>query len=486
VADESSAPEAAPAPEESKSTEQLAQENAELTSEIERLRAENSVATKLKRRRIRRFFVGFLVVLASISVLATTVSYWVHQTVFDTDKFVALVAPVIADRQVTDVMGTYLTQQTFGALDVQHRVETGLEALAGLLPPGIPGADQIKGLAAPIVAATQTAVRQRVNSFLHSPRFQSLWNDLLRRAHTKAIALVRGDLSQTPNLQISGETVYLNTIPIIAQVLRSLVEGGLGLVGLNVTIPQISPAELPQEAIAKLSSVLGVTLPQNFGQIPVMSTDKLHQVQQAATTFDRLIWALFLLAIVLIVLAIVLSLNRRRTLLQLGIGVTAAFLVAGAAIRIIKNKVVDAITDPSARNAARDVIGTVLNDLRTTGLVVLILAIVLGVAAYLWGRPGWLMALIGRVRRATAEGPDGSEVERLADRRFDWLAVGGAAVAVALLILVGVGLWSVVVLGALLGLWLWGLVALRNRARARRASGPDMPSDVGQTTGTQA
>jgi hypothetical protein len=466
------------------SAEELAEENAELTSELERLRTETSGVTRAKRRRIRRFLVGLLVVLASISVLASTVAYWVHQTVFDTDKFVALVAPVVADRQVTDVLGSYLTEETFQALDVKSRVETGLQALAGLLPPGIPGADQVKGLAAPIVTATQDAVRKRVNSFLHSPTFQALWTQLLTAAHTKTIALLRGDLTQTPNLRVSGDTVYLNTVPIIARVLRSLVEGGLGLVGLNISIPEISAEELPQSAIGKLSSVLGVTLPDNFGQVPVMTTEKLHQLQQTTKTLDRLVWALFLLAIVLIVAAIVLSLKRRRTVLQLGIGVVVALLVAGAAIRIIKNKIVESIADPSARNAARDVVGKVLGDLRTTGLVVLIVAVVIGVVAYLWGRPRWLTALIDRVRRAAAPGPGGSEMARFADRRFDWLAAGGAGVAILVLILVGVGLWSVVVLGALYGLWLWGLTTLRRQARAL-GEGPE-PAEHDEEQATPA
>jgi hypothetical protein len=299
------------------------------------------------------------------------------------------------------------------------------------------------------------------------------------------VALLRGDLSQTPNVQVSADTVYLNTVPVLAEVLRSLVEGGPGLVGLNVTIPQISANDLPQAAIAKLSSALGKSLPENFGQIPIMTTQKLHQLQSATRRFDQLVWALFGLAAVLMVAALVLSLNRRRTVLQLAIGIAIALLVAGAAIRLIKNKVVEAIDKQQAREAAGDVLDKVLRDLRTVGLVVLILAMVIGVIAYLWGRPRWLMALIGRVRRATAQGPDGSEVERLADRRFDWLAVGGAAVAVLLLILVGVNLWSVVIIGALYGFWLWGLVRLRRRAQARKAGGPDLPADIGgQTAGT--
>ena len=444
----------------------LAEENAELREEVDHLKTEGSVETKARRRRIRKLLVVVLVVLTSLSTLASTVGVWVHRTVFDTDRFVTLMEPLASDPQVTSELGTYLTNQIFVAVDVQGKVEGALEAIAGALPPGIPVVGQIPVLAGPITAAAQNAVRQRVTEFLDSPAFQQLWSDLLRAAHPKVVALLRGDYSATPNVQLSGDTVYLNAVPVVAGVLRTLVEKGLGVVGLNVTIPQISASDVPQAAIDKLKSALGVDLPANFGQIPIMSAEKLHSAQQAVKTFDRLMWALVALTIVLIALSLGLSLNRRRTLVQLAIGVAVALLVAAATIRFIRNKVVETITDPGARGAARDAIVTVLHSLRTTGLVVFYSAIIIGVIAYLAGRPRWLVALTTRVRAATAQGPEGSRLERLVERRFDWFAIGGAAVATILLFVVGFGIISVIVLGALYGLWFWGIAALRERARA--------------------
>jgi hypothetical protein len=160
-------------------------------------------------------------------------------------------------------------------------------------------------------------------------------------------------------------------------------------------------------------------------------------------------------------------LNRRRTLIQLAIGVTIALLVAGATIRLIRDQVVNSITNPGARGAAKDAIVTVLHSLRTTGAFVLVAAILVGLIAYLAGRPRWLMALVARIRAATAAGSNGSEVERIAAKRFDLLVVVGAALAAVLLFLVGFGWVSVIVIGALFGLWFWGLTVLRGRAQAR-------------------
>jgi hypothetical protein len=449
------------------STEALAEQKAALEAEVERLRAEQAAAAKPKRRRLRKVAVGVLVVLTSISVLASTVGIWVHQTAFNTGKFVALMEPLAHDPQVQAQLGTYVTTQIFQAVDLQDKVHGALEAIVSALPPGTPAVSQLPVLAGPITAGAENAVRQRVTTYLRSAAFADLWSRILTTAHPKIVALLKGDYSATPNVQISGDTVYLNAVPVVAEILRSLVEKGLSLVGLNVTIPQISPQDVPQAAIDKLQSVLGVSLPANFGQIPIMSTANLHAAQQAVRTFDLLVWGLIALTIVPLVATLVLSLNRRRTLIQLAIGVTIALLVAGATIRLIRDQVVNSITNPGARGAAKDAIVTVLHSLRTTGAFVLVAAILVGLIAYLAGRPRWLMALVARIRAATAAGSNGSEVERIAAKRFDLLVVVGAALAAVLLFLVGFGWVSVIVIGALFGLWFWGLTVLRGRAQAR-------------------
>ena len=132
-----------------------------------------------------------------------------------------------------------------------------------------------------------------------------------------------------------------------------------------------------------------------------MSEAQLVSVQDSVKMFDRLVIVLILVTLIFFVLSIVLSLNRRRTLIELGLGVAAAFLIARAATRRLEQMIVDSITDPTTRGAAKAGISTVLGNLRTIGVWVLVIGIIVAVAAYLVGRPKWFMRVIAWVRASS-------------------------------------------------------------------------------------
>ena len=102
------------------------------------------------------------------------------------------------------------------------------------------------------------------------------------------------------------------------------------LTGKQVTLPTITSAEPPQQAVNKLSKALGVQLPSNFGQITLVKSDKLATVQRLVKAFDRLTLVLPLVTIALLALTLWLSVNRRRTVLQLAVGVSLLMIVEGA------------------------------------------------------------------------------------------------------------------------------------------------------------
>jgi hypothetical protein len=79
--------------------------------------------------------------------------------------------------------------------------------------------------------------------------------------------------------------------------------------------------------VTKLSKALGVTLPSDFGQITLVKSSDLAAVQQGVKAFDRLTLVLPLITILLIALSLWLSVNRRRTVLQLAVGVCLLMIV---------------------------------------------------------------------------------------------------------------------------------------------------------------
>jgi H+/Cl- antiporter ClcA len=92
-----------------------------------------------------------------------------------------------------------------------------------------------------------------------------------------------------------------------------------------------------------------------------------------------------------------------------------------------------------------------------------VVAIVISIVAYLAGRPAWITAAGRRWTQLTAATPEGSELDRWIDARFDLLRLAGIAVALATVFLIGLELLPVLVIGALLGLYLWAITAARQR-----------------------
>jgi hypothetical protein len=429
-------------------------ENARLKDELEAAQAK--AHANRWTLRARRVLVGLLVVLSCLGVVAGVVSWWTHETLLKTDRFMAVVGPLGQDPAVQQMIADKATEQIFTGLQVESRVKDALPDKLGIL-------------AAPISKAVRDFTQARMEKFTQSEEFQTLWTKGIGTAHQGAVRLIR---DEAPNVSVVNGEVRLNLMPFIAKGLEQVAQGAADLFGLNVDIqlPEIAANEDPSAARLLLQQRLGLSLPDDFGTIPLMSESQLTSVQTSVKMFDRLVVALILFTLIFFVLSIVLSLNRRRTLIELGLGIAAAFLIARAATRRIEAMIVDSITDPNTRGAAKAGITTVLGNLRTIGLWILAIGIIVAVAAYLVGRPKWFMRVIAWVRDTVRGRPSGSDLERFSAAHYDYLRLGGIAVAVVLLFAFGIGWISFIVLALLLAGYLWGLSVLRGRAATTAAA----------------
>jgi ABC-type multidrug transport system fused ATPase/permease subunit len=435
--------------------------------------APGSNATKPKRHRGRKIGAVVMIVLTALFTLLSVIGVWVNRSIYNEAQFTAVVTPVANDPQVLDPLATYLTVQALKAIDLQGRIDSTLSAIGGVLPGSI--GDRLGSLAAPLQSAAQQFVESKVQEFLHSPGFRETFNSVVVAAHGKLVALIKGDYSQLPNINASGScgdasdgpTVCLNTIPIIANVLRNVAQGAVDFIGLNVTIPQITPDMVPSRALQILGAALGVSLPPNFGQIPIMSSEKLHSYQSAAKLFNQLIVLFIVLAVVCFVLAVVLSVRRRRTLVQLGLAIAGILVLAGILLRGVVHHVVAGIQSSGAKSAANDIVPIMGANLRAVGRLVLWPAVALAVIAYLAGKPRWLLVSIAAVRRVSVEGQSGSRLAAFVAERYDVLLAAAAGIALILFAIFGIHWASVIVIGLLLAVVVWWLTALRSGERSR-------------------
>ena len=179
----------------------------------------------------------------------------------------------------------------------------------------------------------------------------------------------------------------------------------------------------------------------------------------------RLVVVQFLLALALLALTVVLATDRRRAVIWLGVGITAALFLGGVFLRRVEANIGDSISGPGAKAAAQDVFVRVSSGLRQAGLLVLTIAVLAAVVAYLLGRPVWFRRLAVWVERITASRPEGSELELWVAGHADLVRIGGVALAVVVLFLTGIDWLPIALVGVVLGLLLWGVSVAEQRVR---------------------
>jgi hypothetical protein len=393
-------------------------------------------------RRLRRYIVGLLVVLTSLSAVGATVALWARSQVLNTDRWTQLAERIIEEPEVVDRLAFRLSTSIVQGLEVEERIEAAL-GQAERLPA------QAALLAGPFASRIQEFLEDRIRDFLSSDRGQQLWVELNRRVHQRAVAILRGETR--PGVTVEGGTVTLNLVPLMNRVLAGAGDLLTDILGRPVSLPTVEELQASggaDQARALLEDRLGVQLPDNFGEMVVFRSDQLAAGQDAVRLLDRFVVLLVIVTVVLIAASLVLSVARRRTLVHLGIGLLVATLIARLVVRAIQQRIVDGAATGS-REALREVLGNVFEGLFDFTMFLIVAGIVVGVAAYLAGRPSWLKRLGDRARTGTAS-PRFQRFGRWAAERRDGLRLGGVIAAVIVLYLVELSWLSVIVILLLL------------------------------------
>jgi hypothetical protein len=393
--------------------------------------------SKPRRRRIRRSVVGVLVALSCLLVLLSTTEVWAHRTLLNTGAFVGTVSPVIKNPAVTSAVAARATDELFTELNVQARLRDALPPKASFA-------------AAPVANATKGFVAGQLASVMASPQFQAIWTAALTSMHQQLVAVLRGQ--HTAAVSTSGGYIVLNTVPLINQALGKVSGLASDLTGKPVTLPAITNADPPQQAVNKLSKALGVTLPSDFGQITLVKSSGLAEVQRGVKAFDRFTLVLPLVTIVLIGLSLWLSVNRRRTLLQLAAGVSLLMIVERRVTLHEQSTLASGAHNPQV---AQIILGDLLHGFFVLTAWVLGVALAVLVIAVLSGPYRWAVALRSRVKRtwrniAGARGGDHRGVAAWMASHAAGLQLAGAVVAGILLLIVPVSWISFLIIGVLL------------------------------------
>lgn len=281
-----------------------------------------------------------LVILASIVLFLATLSVWIARQVLNTNDWVRTSNALIRNPAIQQATASYVADQL-----LQKGVLT--QKLKQLLPPRL---DPFAATAAGGVDEVAQRVTLRA---LQSGAFHKVWEATNRSAHKQLINVVEHS---------SKGGVVFDLRPMLGQVATRI--------GLSPTVVD--------------------ALPPDRGKVTIIKGDKLSTARSVLKALRGLAIVLVLLMLVLFAAAVWLSYDKRRTLLQVGLGIFLVALVLLAVRRLLGHIVVDDVTaggsgEPSAQ-ATWD-IGTSL--LRQISGTLLVLGLILMVCAAFLGPSRW-------------------------------------------------------------------------------------------------
>ena len=416
-------------------------------AEVDRLKeeVEKLEAKPQKRARLRKVFAVVFVVIAVLAASAITPGLWARRTVYETKRYIAVVGPLASDPAIQEALARQLTQAVFAAVDIQSKVQA---AIAERAP-------KLEFIAGPVTTSLQGFVQDQVQKLFASDQFQQFWIDANTLLQQQLVAVLDG---KSEPVTVQGNQVVFNYLPLLNDALAQLSGTLSAITNREITLPTITPDTVPSQAVASLETALGVSLPDTFGSVTLFRGDELTSVQDAASTFNKTLILAIALFIVSVALALILSTNRRRTLLQL---LTALIVVVVLERRfaIAQANNVVSMVKPENQAAVQAIIGAFLSSLllatkRILWVLFVVLIVAVVTAPYPWAIRA--RAWVGDVGRAGLGAVRGAEIGPAAawvGTRRDALMLGGAIVAAIILLFASISLGWFVGLAVVLALY---------------------------------
>jgi len=348
--------------------------------------------------RWRRALVATLVILSVVLLPIAGLTVWVRNLVLDTDKYVDTVAPLASNTDITNNVANRLTNKLFAEVNVEQAAKDALP-------------ERAQFLASPLASGVETFTRDAATRALASDKFKTVWRNANRRAHTAIDKVLTGE----GNVSVKNGKVVLDLTPIVNTVIQ----------------------DLDKRGVTVFDSV-GQDVSKKNLQVELFDASQLEKARSAVHLLDRLRIVLVVLVFVLLAVALLLSGNRRRTLMRWGLGVVVAMVVTAALLALGRSAFLDVAKNRDAAGAVYDILTSLLrNGIRT----IAVLGLVVAVAAFLSGPSrlavrtrGSARRLIGGIGRADQPGWEPGPVGAWVGAHKVGLRVAGVALAFLVLL----------------------------------------------------
>jgi hypothetical protein len=298
-----------------------------------------------------RWFPATLVVVATILAVVTTMTTWARTQALDTDQWVEVSSELLNEPEVQEALALYLADELFTTIDVAAELESRLP-------------ENLAGLAGPLAGALRGPATDGIEQIIASSRFQSVWQTANRVAHEAAVRILRDDTRDS--VSTAGGAIVLD----LGAAVRNL--------GEQIGIPEAALDRLPDDV----------------GQITVIQSDELSDVQDAVKVLDFTSWFLYIVIVAMYAAAVYLAVGRRRQMLR---SVGISLIIAGLSVLLIRaigiRTSVEAFVEDATNKPLAELVASVmtvlLRQMAWTGVVYGLL--IIAVAALL-GPSRWAVA----------------------------------------------------------------------------------------------
>ncbi|MEU4646614.1 hypothetical protein [Nocardia fluminea] len=332
---------------------------------------------------MRRIAVTLLVCATGLFTLTGVVAGFLRAEVLDTDHYVDTVAPLAQDPVIQAGVVDALTRAVMARVDVEQAVSDLLESVGDAGDRGPLATAAVRSVPALVAAQSEDLVRDAATALVHSDAFPELWNGANRQAHRALVAAVTG---------VDEGLIQVDTTGVVS----------------------ISLDRMVDRVVDALNS-RGFELADNSADVRtefvLFESDELAKVQRAVRLLDRSAIVLAVAALACALSAVLLAGNgfRRRSILAVAASALVSMVLLAVALLIVRGIYLDHVGTASPE-VARAVFDIVVGPLRVSMRVLAVLAVVVGLGAFLVGPSApasWVRATADRLGDRLRRGEGG-------------------------------------------------------------------------------
>lgn len=259
--------------------------------------------------------VHLLIVLAAVILLVTAVNVWVERAALNTDNWVDASDQLLAEPAVREAIAVYVVDQLYTNVDVSAQ-------LGDLLP------GDLSGLSGALASALRNPATDAVDRLLATDQVAAIWSNANRVAHETIVNILEDD-TRVQALSTSGGSVTLDLRDVVVQLADNL--------GLPGTVADKIPADA--------------------GQVTIIQSSKLEDLQTAVTFVKWASWLLLFVVIGIYAGAIFLADGWRRVATRsVGLSTLIVGLLVLAGLRFGGDRLLDSVVEKESNRGAAEAV----------------------------------------------------------------------------------------------------------------------------------